>query len=481
MPKKEKYHFDVTYDRKELKKHISAIAYREARRVTGPIYDVLITELLEDGLTYTAKHFQTEINTEDEYFRENVIRDRLMDQPTLLFDIYDKCRMAEKMALLPNYEGLHQTFNLLHQVILKLQTPQNLNSINFENWEYVSLGKHKTSIKYYDMAMKLAVDRNWLAEVRYLKKEGYSKLTQELARMKAKSLLELSKLTMSSDMDRALSFHRKALLILSEGGLTANQADIISTLLTSAEIYVEEKHYRLANKILEDVENELKFLAPNKYDPMMSLRLALSKAISLLNLSDEKESMQYFLKALVLSRQLGRKEHEAKAMLNLGKLQELSNQKSWAKASFKKAIQFYSAVGDIQNYRRSTYVLADTMCHSLFPLILDLIKGSRQFCHRYMLRRWKNQMQPFWFCGTMAKLYDSRDDINCLVHEDIASEVGTALSERIRKFEFVIIGANNLKRHVMTAEIAGESLGLKFTPDIKNIRYEEIRDIFNIH
>lgn len=126
MPKKEKYHFDISYDRKELKKHISAIAYREARRVTGPIYDVLITELLEDGLTYTAKHFQTEINTEDEYFRENVIRDRLMDQPTLLFDIYDKCRMAEKMALLPNYEGLHHTFNLLHQVILKLQTPQNL-------------------------------------------------------------------------------------------------------------------------------------------------------------------------------------------------------------------------------------------------------------------------------------------------------------------------------------------------------------------
>uniref|UniRef100_A0A1B0APH4 MalT-like TPR region domain-containing protein n=2 Tax=Nemorhina TaxID=44051 RepID=A0A1B0APH4_9MUSC len=462
MPKKEKYHFDVIYDRKELKKHISAIAYREARRVTGPIYDVLITELLEDGLTYTAKHFQIEINTEDEYFKDNVIRDRLMEQPTLLLDIYDKCRMAEKMALLPNYEGLHKTFNLLHQVILKLQTPQNLKydwllqdilqivtrigeklgpkstlsdqplcHIYFSYAKILSdrLGKHETSIKYYDMAMKLAVDRNWLAEVRYLKKEGYSKLTQELARKKAKSLLELSRLTMSIDMDRALSFNRKALLILSEGGLTANQADIISTLLTSAEIYVEEKHYRLANKTLEDVENELKFLAPNKYEPIMSLRLALSKAISLLNLSDEKQSMQYFLKALVLARQLGKKEYEAKAMLNLGKLQELSNQKSWAKASFKKAIEFYSAVGDIQNYRRSTYFLADTMCHSLFPLILDLIKGSRQFCHRYMLRRWKNQMQPFWFCGTMAKLYDSKDDINCLVHEDIASEVGTALVE----------------------------------------------------
>uniref|UniRef100_A0A1A9WZB2 MalT-like TPR region domain-containing protein n=1 Tax=Glossina brevipalpis TaxID=37001 RepID=A0A1A9WZB2_9MUSC len=460
MPKKEKYHFNITYDRKEVKKHIAGIAFKEARRVTGPLYDVLITELLEDGLTYTARHFQIEVNTEDEYFKDNVIRDRLKERPSLLLDIYDKCRMAEKMALLPNYEGLHTTFDLLYQVILKLQTPQNLKYdwllqdlfqivtrigeklgaksrrsdqplclIYFAYAKILSerLGKHETALKYYDMSMKLAVDRNWLADVMYLKKEGYSKITQELARKKAKSLLELSRLNMSIDMDRALSFSRKALLILSEGGRIANQTDIIDTLLTSAEIYVEEKHYRLASKTLEDVENELKFLAVNKYEPIMSLRLSLSKAIALLNLNDEEQSMQYFLKALVLARELGKKEHEAKAMLNLGKLQELSNQKSWAKASFKKAIKFYSAVGDIQNYRRSSYFLADTMCHSLFPLILDLIKGSRIFCHRYMLRRWKNQMQPFWFCGTMAKLYDSKDDINCLVHEDIASEVGTAL------------------------------------------------------
>lgn len=121
----------VTFDKKELQNRICKFSFREARRHAGDLYKALVQELREDGCLVSAKYFEFLAAKETDYYLNNVIRDRVMDNESLLMSLYDNCKMAERSALLEQCEGMAVTFNLLYQIVALMDEPKYATKFNW--------------------------------------------------------------------------------------------------------------------------------------------------------------------------------------------------------------------------------------------------------------------------------------------------------------------------------------------------------------
>lgn len=118
----------LNLNREEVRAEIPMMDFTIARRVKGPIYDVLINELYENGCTISAKYFHCLSQKEDDLFRHGSIRHRIHNNSNLLYQIFDYCMTAEKAYCLRDCKGLTNSFENMYRLLLLIEE----QGINFQ-------------------------------------------------------------------------------------------------------------------------------------------------------------------------------------------------------------------------------------------------------------------------------------------------------------------------------------------------------------
>ncbi|XP_073828969.1 uncharacterized protein isoform X2 [Musca autumnalis] len=436
----------VTFDKKELQNRVCKFTFREARRHAGILYQALIQELREDGCLTSAKYFEILAAKETDYYNNNVIRDRVMDNPHFLMSLYDNCKMAERSALLEQCEGMAVTFNLLYQIIALLDEPKyaiKFNWLRRDVYEIVAkicdkVGKGKNNVDrpiamiymkygnllsaetldYYDKALVLAQTNKWITNT--TQPDGYPPLIPlhtTIAERYVAALLKFGKAIAMRDYLHAVALGQKALCVMTQVGRNVcNLHQFVNIHLHMAEFYIEGENYEMALAVLSKISDEISMIDKRHADELV-MRLHLDKGICYTHLKKTNNAMQNLQTALKLSQKLQVKPAEAQIYMEMGKLylQQGATQRNMARNSFLKSKELYESLGDLQNSKKNKYLLAQVMSSAVFPLFMDLMKASDKYCNLFHLRRWKYQLKPFWQDQYLSN--EKADELQCLLEE----------------------------------------------------------------
>ncbi|XP_013111205.1 uncharacterized protein LOC106089774 [Stomoxys calcitrans] len=442
----------ITFDKEELKNRVNKFTYREARRHAGDIYKALEQELLEDGCVISAKYFDRLAAKENDYFKNNVIRERVKDCPDLLMCLYDNCKMAEQKAMLQQSEGMAVTFSLLLQIVCLMDQPQHASKFNWlrqDIYEIVTkicdkLGEGKSNVdkciaqiyfkyanllssetqtmpesfQYYEKAFAMALPNKWLIDTMSPDTGNSLNLLHTLiADHYVSALLNFGKTIATNNYLQAVALGHKAVCVLTRVGRNVrNLHQFVDAQLHMAEFYAKGKDYNMVFSLLANIDGDMVKVDKQHYGKL-ALRLCLNKGICCSNLGLRSNALTNFKQAVNLSQQLNLKTHEANAHMNIGQwyLQEGGKERILAKAAFVKSMQLYESLGDAKNRQKCKFFLAQATSASVFPLFMDMIKTSESEGNFFKLRRWNDQLKPFWLQEPVEE--KQKNDIENLLEE----------------------------------------------------------------
>ncbi|XP_061392410.1 uncharacterized protein LOC133327893 [Musca vetustissima] len=466
----------VTFDKKELQNRITNFTFREARRHSGNLYAALVQELREDGCLTSAKYFEMLASKETDYYKNNVIRDRVMDHPGFLMSLYDNCKMAERSALLEQCEGMAVTFNLLYQIVSMMDEPKYARKFNWlrkDVYEIVAkicdkLGKGKNNVErpiamiylkyaicmfhnknsladetinlallYYEKAITLAQTNKWITNTTTPAdaRAALTSLHTTIAEHYVAALLKFGKSIAVSDYLQAVGLGQKAICVLTQVGRNVRNLHQFTDIeMHIAEFYIEGEKYDVALALLQELSDEVSKI-DNRYSEELTMRLQLNKGICYtklqyfffngvqLHIVQPLEDNEVTLNAKTpdnnhqMPWKSGFKSQPAQIYMEIGKLylQQGVSQRNMARNAFLKSKEIYESLGDLQNSKKNKYLLAQVMSTEIFPLFMDLMKASDKYCNLFDLRRWKYQLKPFWRDQYLKT--EMGDELQCLLNE----------------------------------------------------------------
>ncbi|XP_037896786.1 uncharacterized protein LOC119641934 [Glossina fuscipes] len=183
----------ISFDRQEIRAKILMPTYAEARRRKGSIYATLIKELYEGYCPTTAGYFEEMVIKEQQLFEKQAIRQRVCDEPYLLFSLYDHCKLAEQAMRLEATKGQDicvrllfqcmffcedsdKLFNWLnedlHEIVAnicnglteKLTIAETLCKVNYKYAQILTNKDIAKAVNYLQTAFDLARGTNWLTK-----------------------------------------------------------------------------------------------------------------------------------------------------------------------------------------------------------------------------------------------------------------------------------------------------------------------------
>uniref|UniRef100_A0A1A9VZZ4 Uncharacterized protein n=1 Tax=Glossina brevipalpis TaxID=37001 RepID=A0A1A9VZZ4_9MUSC len=410
--------------RREILSTISLdVPIREIRRKTGPIYDVLIQELIETNCLYTANMFSKLASKESCLRAELIINHSFSEQPGLLLSLFDNVKAAELAYLLKKdqsiifaqlYESIvllegkirqfHWLFFEIYRIILNLceKIPSISHNTDYQKCRiFYKYGIYLTTygsdlaeaVRYLNRALQMSVSKPWYVrdgdEVLLMKEKICNLVSSELGKqgytlmlINANSTEKLIRAVLSCVSQVGISDHR-ALFV-------KNNAMLIECLMTD-------------NKY-EEALSHLKFLSAyitTDKDRQSQKNMCIYKYLKgklLFHFEKIDEAIESLTEAEKISRRGSFKTLHAYILTQLGNVSSNKRLSCGTQMAFyQNAQQVYKEINDPVRAKNAFYKSIETKVTFILPTIIHVIKNSKNVkVDMHRLRRWKFLCQPFW-------------------------------------------------------------------------------------
>uniref|UniRef100_A0A1B0BWN0 Uncharacterized protein n=1 Tax=Glossina palpalis gambiensis TaxID=67801 RepID=A0A1B0BWN0_9MUSC len=436
----------ISFDRQEIRAKILMPTYAEARRRKGSIYATLIKELYEGYCPTTAGYFEEMVIKEQQLFEKQAIRQRVCDEPYLLFSLYDHCKLAEQAMRLEAIKGqdicvrllfqcmffcedFDKLFNWLnedlHEIVAnicnglteKLTIAETLCKVNYKYAQILTNKDIAKAVNYLQTAFDLARGTNWLTKAtEEITKPTSDFVVEELA----KTLLKCAYLEDSAA--KAVSRAEQALLAISKNGQFGDALLFITINLDLAYFLLEDSKFDKCVKALDCVYRKLTNYAPT-YEPYRpEFCRFLSLKARYLNRTNKKDMALYiYNKAIKLAEKLDMKRIWAQCLTDMAKiyLEHRTSQASLAEQCLLKSREILTTLKDVKNLKLCNYDLARVKSRMIYGNYMEAIKNSSTSrCEFHRLLEWKTRCKPFWTNRAKVLQLEQKNPVACLLQSE---------------------------------------------------------------
>uniref|UniRef100_A0A1A9W1B7 Uncharacterized protein n=1 Tax=Glossina brevipalpis TaxID=37001 RepID=A0A1A9W1B7_9MUSC len=457
----------LSFDRQEIRKRILMPTFAAARRRKGSIYNTLIKELYEGYCPTTAGFFEEIIIKEQQLLEKQAIRQRLCDEPYLLFSLYDHCKLAEQAIRLDDgvkgqtvcvrllfqcmlfCEKFDKMFNWLNEDIYEAVTKicnnlterqtikQTLCKMNLKYARILTQKDIPKAVNYLNNAFDLSKGTNWLTRVT-------DKITKPTTNVIGELLVEtLLKCAYLEDTTKeAVCRAEESLLVVHECGQLNDDLLVITVNLVLANFLIEDSKFDKCLKVLACIEEKLTIYAPNYQPYRREYCRFLSLKARYLNRTEQKDiALDLYNKTIILAEELDMKSIWSQCLMEMARiyLEHRTPQLNLAERCLMQSRGILIELNDVKNLKICNYDLARVKSRMVFGHYMETIKdSSTSRCELHRLLEWKTRCKPFWLNKDKAWQSEEKNPIACLLLpqsiERLKLEAKVAATTRLKDY-----------------------------------------------